>query len=126
MAAAGNAGASAKEIHMQFELSGRPDAATLATALRPLDPDAKLALDFDGKRLEVIPARAAARCWRPCARSATRPNCWSRTCTSAAAAPAAAAAAEVLSTRSCSRGMDACPDMLRAGQQEPATCPTIH
>ena len=39
---------------MQFELSGRPDAATLATALRPLDPDAKLALDFDGKRLEVI------------------------------------------------------------------------
>ena len=40
---------------MQFELSGAtPDAATLATALRPLDPDARLALDIGGKRLEVL------------------------------------------------------------------------
>lgn len=39
---------------MQFELSGTPDAATLAAALRPLDPDAKLALDADSSRLEVL------------------------------------------------------------------------
>jgi hypothetical protein len=39
---------------MQFELSGKPDAAMLATALRPLDPDARLALDLDGTRLDVV------------------------------------------------------------------------
>lgn len=38
---------------MQFEINGRPDAATLAAALRPLDPEAKLALDGSG-RLDVI------------------------------------------------------------------------
>ena len=39
---------------MQFELSGTPDVARLATALRPLDPDAKLALDANSGRLEVL------------------------------------------------------------------------
>lgn len=39
---------------MQFELSGTPDAATLANALRPLDPDAKLALDAESGRLDVL------------------------------------------------------------------------
>ena len=39
---------------MQFELSRTPDAATLAAALRPLDPDAKVALDAAHGRLEVI------------------------------------------------------------------------
>ena len=39
---------------MQFELDARPDAATLATALRPLDPDAKIALDGASGRLDVI------------------------------------------------------------------------
>ena len=39
---------------MQFELDGRPDAATLAAALRPLDPGAQVALDADSGRLDII------------------------------------------------------------------------
>ncbi len=39
---------------MQFELTGKPDPAMLATALRPLDPGAKLALDAENGRLEVL------------------------------------------------------------------------
>jgi len=39
---------------MQFELIGTPDAAMLATAMRPLDPDATIALDRASGRLEVI------------------------------------------------------------------------
>lgn len=39
---------------MQFELTGKPDAAMLSTALRPLDPEAKIALDLASGRLEVI------------------------------------------------------------------------
>ncbi|MGY1457874.1 MULTISPECIES: hypothetical protein [unclassified Luteimonas] len=39
---------------MQFELSGKADAAMLSTAMRPLDPDAKIALDLENGRLEVI------------------------------------------------------------------------
>ena len=39
---------------MQFELDGRPDAATLAAALRPLDPDAQVALDAGNGRLDVV------------------------------------------------------------------------
>lgn len=39
---------------MQFELSGMPDAATLATALRAVDPQAKVALDAESGRLDVV------------------------------------------------------------------------
>ena len=39
---------------MQFELDARPDAATLAAALRPLDPDAQVALDGASGRLDVV------------------------------------------------------------------------
>ena len=39
---------------MQFELSGMPDAVTLANALRPVGPDAKLALDAESGRLDVV------------------------------------------------------------------------
>ena len=39
---------------MQFELSGTPDVARIAAALRPLDPDAKLALDAGNGRLDVV------------------------------------------------------------------------
>jgi len=44
---------------MQFDINGRPDAATLAAALRPLDPGAKLALDGNG-RLDVITSAGGA------------------------------------------------------------------
>lgn len=54
MLSAGVAGDPCKEIHMQFELAGKPDAAMLSTALRPLDPDAQIALDPENGRLEVI------------------------------------------------------------------------
>lgn len=39
---------------MQFELSGIPDIAMLSTALRPLDPEAKVALDGLSGRLDVM------------------------------------------------------------------------
>ena len=41
---------------MQFELStpANPDAARLAAALRPLDPEARIALDAKRGRLEVL------------------------------------------------------------------------
>lgn len=40
---------------MQFELSTpNPDAATLAAALQPIDPDARIALDATRGRLEVL------------------------------------------------------------------------
>ena len=38
---------------MQFDINGRPDAATLAAALRPLDPAARIALDADSGRLDI-------------------------------------------------------------------------
>lgn len=38
---------------MQFDINGRPDAATLAAALRPLDPEARIALDADSGRLDI-------------------------------------------------------------------------
>jgi len=47
---------------MQFELSTRNlDAAKLAAALRPLDPDASIALDAARGRLEVISVATAAQ-----------------------------------------------------------------
>lgn len=45
---------------MQFEINGRPDAATLAAALQPLDPGAKLALDGSG-RLDVVSSASSAQ-----------------------------------------------------------------
>ncbi|MBJ6979360.1 MULTISPECIES: hypothetical protein [unclassified Luteimonas] len=39
---------------MQFDINGRPDAATLAAALRPLDPAAQVALDADSGRLDIV------------------------------------------------------------------------
>jgi len=40
---------------MQFQVSAiNPDAGVLATALRPLDPDARIALDAARGRLEVL------------------------------------------------------------------------
>ena len=40
---------------MQFELSTRdPDPAVLAAAMKPLDPDARIALDARRGRLEVM------------------------------------------------------------------------
>ncbi len=46
---------------MQFELSTgpNPDAARLAAALRPLDPDARIALDARKGRLEVLTVASA-------------------------------------------------------------------
>lgn len=47
---------------MQFELSaGNPDATALAAALRPLDPDARIALDAARGRLEVISTATAVQ-----------------------------------------------------------------
>lgn len=47
---------------MQFELSARDlDATTLAAALRPLDPDARIALDAARGRLEVISTATAVQ-----------------------------------------------------------------
>jgi hypothetical protein len=47
---------------MQFELSTPDfDAATLAAALRPLDPDARFALDATRGRLEVLSIATAAQ-----------------------------------------------------------------
>lgn len=46
---------------MQFELSGQPDAAMLSTALRPLDPDAKIALDLASGRLDVISSASSGQ-----------------------------------------------------------------
>jgi copper chaperone len=47
---------------MQFELSTpNPDAATLAAALRPIDPDARIALDATRGRLEVLTVATAAQ-----------------------------------------------------------------
>lgn len=46
---------------MQFELSTapNPDAARLAAALRPLDPDVRIALDARKGRLEVLTVATA-------------------------------------------------------------------
>ena len=47
---------------MQFELSSpNLDPAMLAAALRPLDPDARIALDATRGRLEVISAATAVQ-----------------------------------------------------------------
>src|SRR3546814_17622280 len=47
---------------MQFELSTRElDAAMIATALRPLDPDARVALDVASGHLEVLSPASAAQ-----------------------------------------------------------------
>lgn len=47
---------------MQFELSTRNlDPAMLTAALRPLDPDARIALDATRGRLEVISAATAVQ-----------------------------------------------------------------
>lgn len=47
---------------MQFELtSSHLDAAVLAAALRPLDPDVRVALDAARGRLEVIGTATAAQ-----------------------------------------------------------------
>jgi copper chaperone len=47
---------------MQFELSTHnPDAATLAAALRPIDPDARIALDASRGRLEVLTVASAVQ-----------------------------------------------------------------
>lgn len=47
---------------MQFELSARDvDATRLAAALRPLDPEARIALDPKHGRLEVISTATAAQ-----------------------------------------------------------------
>lgn len=47
---------------MQFELSTRNlDAAALAAALRPLDPEARIALDAARGRLEVVSVATAAQ-----------------------------------------------------------------
>ena len=47
---------------MQFELSTHnPDAATLAAALRPIDPDARIALDATRGRLEVLTVASAVQ-----------------------------------------------------------------
>lgn len=47
---------------MQFELSARDlDAATLAAALRSLDPDARIALDAARGRLEVVSTATAVQ-----------------------------------------------------------------
>jgi copper chaperone len=44
-----------EDIPMQFELtSGNPDPAVLAAAMRPVDPDARIALDAARGRLEVL------------------------------------------------------------------------
>jgi hypothetical protein len=44
-----------KEPAMQFELStSNPDAAVLAAALHPIDPEARIALDAARGRLEVL------------------------------------------------------------------------
>src|SRR3546814_11595850 len=45
---------------MQFELSTRQlDAAEIATALRPLDPDARVAFDAEHGHLEVLSSASA-------------------------------------------------------------------
>ncbi len=47
---------------MQFELSTRRlDAAEIANALRPLDPDARVAFDADHGHLEVLSSASAAQ-----------------------------------------------------------------
>ena len=47
---------------MQFELSARDvDTLVLSAALRPLDPEAKIALDAARGRLEVISSASAAQ-----------------------------------------------------------------
>ena len=48
---------------MQFELSipCDPEASRLAAALRPVDPDARIALDARRGRLEVLTAATAAQ-----------------------------------------------------------------
>ena len=47
---------------MQFELTTRDlDATLLATALRPLDPDARIAVDAARGRLEVLSTATAAQ-----------------------------------------------------------------
>lgn len=48
---------------MQFELSTPPDpdASLLAAALRPLDPDARVALDARRGRLEVLTVASTAQ-----------------------------------------------------------------
>lgn len=48
---------------MQFELSTvpDPDATRLASALRPLDPEARIALDARRGRLEVLTVATAAQ-----------------------------------------------------------------
>ena len=50
------------EAAMQFELTPRNlDATLLATALRPLDPDARIAVDAARGRLEVLSTATAAQ-----------------------------------------------------------------
>ena len=52
--------AGALENAMQFELSTpNPDAATLAAALHPIDPDVRIALDATRGRLEVLTVATA-------------------------------------------------------------------
>ena len=48
---------------MQFELSTppNPDASRLAAALRPIDPEARVALDARRGRLEVLTIASAAQ-----------------------------------------------------------------
>ncbi len=47
---------------MQFELSTtRPDASALAAAMRALDPDARVALDVERGRLEVLASASSAQ-----------------------------------------------------------------
>lgn len=48
---------------MQFELSTppNPDTGRLAAALRPLDPEARVALDARRRRLEVLTVASAAQ-----------------------------------------------------------------
>ena len=54
--------AGALETAMQFELSTpNPDAATLAAALHPIDPDARIALDASRNRLEVLTIATASQ-----------------------------------------------------------------
>jgi copper chaperone len=53
---------SMRNIAMQFELtSSHLDAGVLAAALRPLDPDVRVALDAARGRLEVIGTATAAQ-----------------------------------------------------------------
>ena len=49
---------------MQFELSTpNADAATLAAALQPIDPDARIALDATRGRLEVLTVATTVARW---------------------------------------------------------------